>query len=174
MRISRNTDCEKGQTQLETFHQKELETVSLEITITTKIPTVQNIEQSIAIAPGEEEKPISILNDFITKKRPIHICPKCGYKVKRDVSLTPHKYFNQRLSNYFHHFFARSVMQKILLNDQISTAMRNITSKSLNAGMLFTNFKAKVQHFISQDKVCSFISSIKGTPTYWENVLFKI
>lgn len=75
MRISRNTDCEKGQTQLETFHQKELETVSLEITITTKIPTVQNIEQSIAIAPGEEEKPISILNDFITKKRPFTFVP---------------------------------------------------------------------------------------------------
>ena len=42
----------------------EFQSPSLETTITTEIPTVGNIEQSIAIAPGEGKKPISILNDI--------------------------------------------------------------------------------------------------------------
>ena len=65
-------------------------------------------------------------------------------------------------------------MQKIQLNDQISIAMRKITSNSLNAGMLSNNFKATVQQFIAQDKACSFMSSIEGTPAYWEKFLFEV
>ena len=69
--------------------------------------------------------------------------------IKRDVPLTPSKYFNQKLRNYSLHFvsdldyifFAHSVMQKIQLNDQISIAMRTITSNSVNAGMLSNSSK---------------------------------
>ena len=163
----------------------EFQSPSLETTITTEIPTVDNIEQLIAIAPGEGKKPIPILNDIYCKEiaHP-HFFPtgKFGYKVKRDVPLTPSKYFNQRLLNYSQHFasdpdyifFAHSVMQKIQLNDQISIAMRKITSNSLNAGMLSSNFKATVQQFIAQDKAYSFMSSIKGTPAYWKKILFEV
>ena len=65
-------------------------------------------------------------------------------------------------------------MQKIQLNDQISIAMRKITSNSLNAGMLSSNFKATVQQFIAQDKAYSFMSSVKGTPAYWKKKLFEV
>ena len=129
----------------------EFQSPSLETTITTEISTVDNIEQSIAIAPGEGKKPISILNDiYCEEKAHPHLFPtgKFGYKVKRDVPLTPSKYFNQRLLSYSHHFaldpdyilFVHSVMQEIRLNNQISIAMRKITSNSLNAGIMSSNF----------------------------------
>ena len=121
----------------------EFQSPSLETTITTEIPTVDNIEQSIAIAPGEGKKPISILNGIYCEEMAhphLFSTGKFGYKVKRDVPLTPSKYFNQRLLNYSQHFasdpdyifFAHSVMQKIQLNDQISIAMRKMTSKCRN------------------------------------------
>ena len=171
MRIPKYTTCE-GEIPLAEF-----QSPSLETTITTEIPTVDNIEQSIAIAPGEGKKPISILNDTSCGEMAhLHLFPtgKFGYKVKRDVLLTPSKYFNQQLLNYSQHFasdpdylfFVHSVMQKIQLNDQISTAMRKITSNSLNAVMLSSNFTGTVQQFIAQDKAYSFMSSIKGTPAY--------
>ena len=141
----------------------EFQSPSLETTITTEIPTVDNIEQLIAIAPGKRKKPISILNDIYCEEMAHpHLYPtgKFGYKVKGDVPLTPSKYFKQRLLNYSQHFasdpdyifFAHSVMQKIHLNDQISIAMRKITSNCLNAGMLSSNFIATVQQLIAQDK----------------------
>ena len=65
-------------------------------------------------------------------------------------------------------------MQKIQLNDQINIATRKIASDNLNAGMLSKNFKATVHQFIAQDKVYSFISSIKGTAAYWKNILFGV
>ena len=177
MRIPRDTTCE-GEIPLAEFQSPSLETA-----ITTEIRTVDNIEQSIAIAPGEGKKPISILNDIYCEEMAHpHLFPtgKFGYKVKREVPLTPCKYFNQRLLNYSQHFasdpdyifFADLVMQKIQLNDQISTSMRKVTSNSLNAGMLSSNFKATVQQFIAQGKAYSFMSSIKGTPAYWAKSRF--
>ena len=65
-------------------------------------------------------------------------------------------------------------MQKSQLNDQISIAMRKITSNSLNAGILSSNFKATVQQFIAQDKANSFMFSIKGAPAYWKKNLFEV
>ena len=65
-------------------------------------------------------------------------------------------------------------MQKIQLNDQINIAMEKIVSDSLNAGKLSKNFKATIQQFIAQDKVYSFMSSIKGTPAYWKKFLFEV
>ena len=103
-----------------------------------------------------------------------HLFPtgKFSYKVKRKFHLTPSKYFNQRLLHYSQQFasdtdyifFPHAVMQKIQLNDQINIATKKIASDSLNAGKLSKNFKATIHKFIAQDKVYSFMSSIKGTP----------
>ena len=156
-RIPRDTNCEEGEIPLVEF-----QSPSLETTITTEIPTVYYIEQSIEIAPGEGKKPISILNDVYCEEMThphFFSTGKFDYKVKRGVPLTPSKYFNQRLLNHSHVtsdsdyvFFAHSVMQKIQLNNQINIVMRAITSNSLNAGMLSNNFKATVQQFIAQKK----------------------
>ena len=107
---------------------------------------------------------------------------KFGYKVKRKFHLTLSKCYNQRLLHYSQQFashtdyifFTHAVMQKIQLNDQINTAMKKIASDSLNAGKLSKNFKATIQQFIAQDKAYTFMSSIKGTPAYWENFLFEV
>ena len=78
---------------------------------------------------------------------------KFGYRVKREVPLTPSKYFNtfivQLLPTFcfrprLHFFFCTFCNAKIQSNDQISIAMRKITSNSLNVGMLSNNFKATV------------------------------
>ena len=120
---------------------------------------------------------MSILNDIYCEEMAHrNLFPTCkfDYKVKRDVLSTPSKYFNQRLLNYSLHFaadpdyifFAHSVMQKIQLNNQISIAMRKITSNTINAGILSNNFKAIVQQFIAHDKAYSFTTSIKDTLAY--------
>ena len=113
-----------------------------------------------------------------------HLFPtgKFGYKVKRKFHITPSKYFNQRLLHYSEQyasdtdyvFFTHVVMQKIQLNDQINIAMQKISSDSLNAGKLSTNFKATIQQFIAQDKPYSFMSSIKGTLAYWKKKLLEV
>ena len=97
VKISRDTTCEEGEIPLAEFQSPSLETA-----ITTEIPTVDNIEQLIAIAPGEGKKPISILNDIYCEKvaHP-HLSPTCKFGYK--VSLTPSKYFNQGLLNYSLH-----------------------------------------------------------------------
>ena len=40
--------------------------------------------------------------------------------------------------------------------------------------MLSKNFKQTVQEFIAKDKAFSFISSIEGTPAYWEKFLYQV
>ena len=46
-------------------------------------------------------------------------------------------------------------------------------SNDLTAGMLSKSFKQRVQEFIAKDKAFSFMSSIKGTPVYWEKNLHQ-
>ena len=99
-----------------------------------------------------------------------HLLPtgRFGYKVKRNIPLTPSNYFNQRLLNSFQKFasdsdyifFAHVVMQKSNLNDQISLTMRKVASDNQNAGMLSKSFNATVHQFIAQDKAYSFMFSI--------------
>ena len=114
MRIPRDTTCEEGEIPLVEF-----QSPSLETTITTEIPTVDKLtEQSIALPTSEGEKLISIIVCCQEMTRPHFFSTiKFDYKVKRDVSLAPSKYFNKRLLNYSHYasesdyiFFAHSVM----------------------------------------------------------------
>ena len=115
MRTPRDTTCEEGEIPLVEF-----KSPSLETTITTEIPTVDKLtEQSNALPPSEGEKLISIINVCCQEMTRPHFFStiKFDYKVKRDVPLTPSKYFNKQLLNYSHYasesdyiFFAHSVM----------------------------------------------------------------
>ena len=157
----------------------QFQTPSAETTITTEIPTLDGLGEGIVTAPGEGKKPLSVLHDgYCEEMAHPHLFPtdKFGYKVMRKFHLTPKKYFNQRLLNHSQQFasdrdyifFTHAVMQKIQLNDQINIAMKKIASDNLNPGKLSKNFKATIQQFIAQDRAYSFMSSIKGTPAYWE------
>lgn len=63
-------------------------------------------------------------------------------------------------------FSAHAILLKIKLNDQINTAISNVTSDSLPAGMLRKNFKDTVRQFVVSDKTYSFIHLVRGTPSY--------
>ena len=78
VKIPRDTTCEDGEIPLAEF-----QSPSLETKITTEIPTVYNIEQSIEIAPGEGKKPLSIVNDIYCEEMAhphLFSTGKFGYK----------------------------------------------------------------------------------------------
>ena len=125
------------------------------------------------------KKPVYILNDkFCGELGHPHLftTAQYGYKVEKEIPLTPSKYFNQSLLHYTQKFvsdddyifFAHTVLQKVQLSSQINIAMKKVLSNDLIPGMLSKNFKQRVQEFIAKDKAFSFMSSIKGTPAYWK------
>ena len=175
-----NDQLEEGENPLAQFR-----TSSLETTMTTEIPSDYDLKEAIKVAPGEGKQPISILNDLHCEEMAHpHLFPTgmFGYKIKRDIPISPSKYFNQRLSNFLQKYaansdyiyFARSIIQKTTLNNQISIALRKASSNRLTTGMLSRNFKSAVHQFIVQDKAFSFMSAIKGTPAYWKKFLHEV
>ena len=71
---------------------------------------------------------------------------KFGFQIKRQIPLSPTKYFNQRLLNYTHKFssdcgyifFAHKVIQSVNLHNRINIDMRKVTSDKLTTCMLDT------------------------------------
>ena len=75
-------------------------TPSMETTFILEIPSACKMEERIVVAPAEEKKPVSILNDkFCEELGHPHLFPtgQYGYKEEREIPLIPSKYFNQRL-----------------------------------------------------------------------------
>ena len=75
----------------------------METTFVSEIPSACEMEEGIVVAPGEGKKPVSILNDkFCEVLGHPYLLPtgQYGYKVGREIPLTPSKYFNQRLLHY--------------------------------------------------------------------------
>ena len=66
------------------------------------IPT-QFENETMSIAPGKGKKPMSILTDKQCEELShpwLFPTGKFGYKIGREINLTPNKYFKQRLLNY--------------------------------------------------------------------------
>ena len=89
-----------------------------------EIPEDVDKEGVVSIAPGEGKRPISIFKDKYCEELAFpHLFPtgKYGYKVERDIPLSPVKYFNQRLLNCSQKFasgsdyifFVHSVLQQM-------------------------------------------------------------
>ena len=163
----------------------EFRTPSMETTFVSEIPSACEMEEGIVVAPGGGNKTVSILNDkFCEEVGHPHLFPtgQYGYKVEKEIPLTPSKYFNQRLLHYTQKFasdndyifFAHTVLQKVQLSSQINIAMKKVLSNDLTPGMLSKNFKQRVQEFIAKDKAFSFMSSIKGAPAYWKKNLHQV
>ena len=109
----------------------------VETTIFSEVPPNCELEQKIIIAPGEGKQPISVLNEkFCEEPAHPHFFPsgRYGYQIEREISLSPSKYFNQRLLHYSqkfaadsdHIFFTHSALQKFQLSSQINIAMRKV------------------------------------------------
>ncbi|XP_066926174.1 uncharacterized protein [Clytia hemisphaerica] len=147
---------------------------------TSHTPTDAEVDNEIlTLAPGQGETPISILRDENCEllAHP-YLFPKgrFGYKTERDVKLSPSKYFNQRLlnekqsfaSDADYIFYACSVLQQLSLTNQINIAMKKVAGSNLSAGVLSQNFKETVKQFIANDKAFAFMSTVKGSPSYWK------
>ena len=149
--------------------------LSAETTIISEVPSNCEPELEIAIAPGEEKQTISVLNEkFYEELAHPHLFPsgRYGYRIEREILLSPSRYFNQRLLRYSQKFvedsdcifFAHSVLQKVQLSIQMDITMKKVISNNLNAGTLSKDSKQTVKELIAQDKVFSFMSSIQDTP----------
>lgn len=96
----------EGQNPLSEFQSQATET-----TVTTETPCNTDIEEATSFAPGENKNPISLLTDEYCKEmaKP-HLFPYgiYSYKVERYITLTPNKYFNERLLNFLQVFAADS------------------------------------------------------------------
>ena len=81
-----------------------------------------------------------------------------GFQIKRQIPLSPTKYFNQCLLNYTHKFssdsdnisFEYKVTQSVNLHNQINMDMRKITSDKLTTCVLNTvNCKLEWKVFLN-------------------------
>ena len=89
----------------------EYRTASNETLLISNIPQPVSNDECINIAPGEGKHPKSVLSDeFCEELAHPYLFPtgKFGYKVKRNITLSPVKYFNQRLLNYTQKFASDS------------------------------------------------------------------
>ena len=137
---------------------------SVKTTIISEVPPNFELEQEIIIAPGEGKQPISVLNEkFCEEPAHPHFFPsgRYGYQIEREISLSPSKYFNQRLLHYSQKFaadsdyifFEQSVLWKVQLSSEINITMKKVISNNLTAGMLSKHFKQRVKELIAKDKV---------------------
>ena len=65
--------------------------MSGETTFVSVIPTVIHIEEAIVIIPGEEKQHLAHPHLFSSGR--------FGYRGKREIQISPSRYFNQRLFN---------------------------------------------------------------------------
>ena len=139
----------------------------------------------MTIEPGERNKPMSILTDKRCEEfsHPwLFPAGKFGYRTEQEISLTPNKYFNQRLLNYKqifasdadYIFYVHSVYQQLNMTSKMNIASQKVCSNQLTAGTLTENFKETVQSFVASNEAYSFMSTIKGTPAYWKKILFEV
>ena len=184
---SENTSIDStimGELEEEENPQDVYRTASNETIMSSKIP-VQLSDNTISIAPGEGKVPLPIFQDEHCEEMAFpYLFPngKFGYKVKRNVNISPVKYFNQRLLNYTQKFasdadyifFANYVTLQFNLRSKINIAMKKITGSNLTAGMFSQNFKENVRTFIANDEAFNFMNTIKGTPAYWKRFLLEV
>ena len=121
-------------------------------------------DEGLAIAPRQNKMPLPIISDEnceLLAHPYLFPTGKFGYTYESGISLSPSKYFNQRLLNYSQKFasdidyifFAQSVMQHLKLNNCISIAMQKIQSNNLTAGTLSQNYTETIKSLIVNDEV---------------------
>ena len=157
---------------------------SNETALISEIPSIVDNENLI-VAPGQGKTPVSIASDELCEELAFpYLFPsgKFGYKVDREVSLSPVKYFNQRLLNFKQNFasdadyifFARSVVEQHHLYSSISIAMQKMNSSQMTAGTIRQNYKETIQNFLAKNNAFSFMNSVKDTPAYWKQFLYEV
>ena len=156
-----------------------------ETVMISETPNILIDDESAIVAPGEGKTPVSLTDDeYCEELAHPHLFPtgKFGYNVTRDTKLSPTKYFNQRLLNYTQKFssdtdyifFAHKTLLQHNLRSQINIALKRVTNCTLNAGMLGRNYDETIKNFVATDSGYKFMSTIKGTPAYWQHTLSDV
>ena len=159
-------------------------TGSNETALVSEFPSIIN-DENVIIAPGQGKKPVSILTEEFCEEQAFpYLLPKgkFGYKAPRDIPISPVRYFNQRLlsfDQYFasdadHIFFTRSAYEQHYLRSSINFAMHKIKPGTLTARTIKSYFKGTTERFVARDNAFSFMSSVKGTPAYWKQILYDV
>ena len=52
--------------------------------------------------------------------------------------------------------------------------MHKIKPDKLTEGTVKNNLKGTIERFVASDNAFSFISSVKGTPAYWNQFLYDV
>ena len=106
---------------------------------TTLVPEITWIieDDNVIMAPGQGKTPMSVLNDDHCEELAfpyLFSTGKFGYKVKHESTLSPIKYFNQRLLNFRQRFasdadyifFATSIAEQHHLRSSINISLNKV------------------------------------------------
>ena len=123
-------------------------------------------------------------NKFCEKQAIPYLLPtgKFGHNALQYISISPAQCFNQRLLNFSQYFasdvdyifFISPVYEQHRLLLSINFAMHKVRPGTLTTRIVKYNLKGTVERFLASDKVFSFMSPFKGTPTYWKQFLFDV
>ena len=87
-------------------------TVSSETTLVSEIQKIVD-ENTIVLAPGQGKTPVSFLyNEHCEELAFPHFSPsgKFGYRVKRQVTISPFRYFDQYLLNFMQNLHLKQII----------------------------------------------------------------
>ena len=147
-----------------------------------------NTEGIYNVAPGEGRKPLAIMMDEFCEEQAFpQLFPtgQFGFQATRAIKLTPKKYFVSRLmnkdprfaSNVEYLFFAQYICEYKQVMDNISIALRKgrlhtAEGERVTAGML--NDPERLKNIIFKDKAYNILQTVRGSPPYWQKVMYKL
>ena len=139
--------------------------------------------QVLNIAPGEGQIPVS----FTSEPDWEALCfPKLyptgtnHFNQEREVRITVSKYLHGRFkhcddrfsSNPQYIFHAMDWMERAALASSIHFTQRKQFQSSINVGQLTNSMN--VSRMISDDQIFASFKNIRGTPQYWEGLMFDV
>ena len=138
-----------------------------------------------SIAPGEGKHPVHFMNDVNCEELTFPVLfptGKYGYQIKRQIPLTPPKYFNARLLNYTgrfaqnteYLFFAQYVTEQKKVQDSISIALRKVHGHVLTASEVRNINSSSFQNLLFADQAYVFMKNIPGMPSYWKRFMYEV
>ena len=142
----------------------------------------QNAVNDISVAPAEGQTPLDFMMDKNAEmlafpgKFPLG---RGGLTDNRDITVTPSKYFVQRIlncdkrfasdANYL--FFAQYVTEMKHIRDSITIALRK-SSGRITANDV-TN-AAQIRQLIKKDTAYQFLQSVRGSPAYYQHAVKEL
>ena len=144
----------------------------------------ETVTDEMIISPCEGNQPLALFADNLCEELAhpfLFPTGKFGYKVEREVFLSPIRYFNQRLLNYTQKFaedsdyifFAQNITQHLRIMSRINIAMKKVHG-NITAGMLLNNYENTVKTMLQNEEAYKFLSEVKGSPAYWKLFFYDV